>query len=140
MIESKLFSEKETPNPRPRANDVYIAILGWFEHEKKSPSPLYIREGTTFDPKLENVTFEFWAVPEIGKPNKSEISADPEDYVVIHASPTLSGTTIPDYSELTSGVYRSFNEAKEDLGKLIANMMKRQEAEKDFENNYREAI
>jgi hypothetical protein len=123
----KLFSEEETKNQRPEFSLVLEAIKKWYRDNGKEPVPLYTLEGETIHPKLKNIEFYFWTVPEIGEPNRPEQIHPLEDFIAVETR----GIDSSKYQSLLNRVFKSFNEAKFELGQTAKAIFENEEANKN---------
>lgn len=72
----KEFSHESMPDFRT----VMAEINKYFKHRAE---PLSIRAGSMIHPKLKDLTFQFWAIPEIAPPENPGIQANPKDFVAV---------------------------------------------------------
>lgn len=127
--------EKEfSPEAMPNFKSVMDAVEKYFHERGQSPQALSTREGVIIHPKLKDLTFKFWAIPEIAPPEKPEVQTDPKDFVAV----TFEGDIQDEKKQYFTGlVFRNFNEAQVELTKL-AKILFEDETEEN-QNTYQQA-
>jgi hypothetical protein len=116
----------------PSYLDVKKAIDKYYSEHGQALTPLSLRTGSMIHEKLKNVTFQFWAIPEVAPKEASERQEDPKDLVAVD---TLG--QVPDgYEQDLSGlVFKNFNDAQAGLTEIAKKLYDTREDESKISYN-----
>jgi hypothetical protein len=129
------FEKEFSHESMPDFKSVMDAVTEPAIKQGQSPEPLSTRVGSIIHPKLKDVTFKFWALPEIAPLEKPEVQANPKDFVAV----TFEGDVADEKKQYFTGlVFRSFSEAQAELTKL-ATVLFENEGDKN-ETTYNQAV